>query len=119
MQIVVNVTKFHHNIAGKAFHPGESRPIEDSEIPEARIKGFLIPGDEPAAAAEIETPTTPVTALSAKELQLKTIKDLTDLFPTLTNAQLLDLEAAEKGAEVPRETLLKLLVKEMEGRPAK
>lgn len=114
MVLVINTTKSDQNIGGHLIYAGQSRMIEDSFIREALAKGMEIPELAPAPAAEPPAPARP----TIEEIQKLPIAQISLLFPSLKDEEILQLEELEKKADPPRETLLKQIEKEIAGRSA-
>lgn len=116
MYQATNTTNTQQNIGGKVLYPGESRPIEDHEVHEALAKKMSVPGYEPP---QPEAPPPPPAPPMIEEQLKRPVKELVELLPEMPDTQLLEMEAAEKKAEVPRETLLKAFEKEIARRSTK
>lgn len=116
MYNAINITDKQRSLGGKLVYPGESRLIEESEIAEALAKGFEVPGYVSQAAKAQPASALTVLDLTTELLMDKTVSDLKALLPELSDDQLLSLEGAEKTSDTPRETLLKLIEKEISTR---
>lgn len=108
----INTTGKQQSIGGRILYPGESRPISEGEVQEALGKGMAVPDYQPPAP-EVQAPAAPPTL---SEIQKRPIGKIKEVMPSLTDEQLLELEILEKEADPPRESLLKLIEKEIAAR---
>lgn len=90
------------SIAGKLFHPGDTRPIPRSLHPDPKISRARKGGAPEAPTAENDMET----------LRADTVKDITAKLPQLDAEQLDELEKRESGDKKPRPTLLKAIDEE-------
>lgn len=116
MYTAVNDSRDHKSIGGRVLYPGESRLIDESEVAEAMGKGLRVPDYAPPAQ---EKPAEPAGPPTIGQILKAPVKELLLNFPNWTDEELLKLEEAEKESEMPRETLLRGIEKEIVRRSPK
>lgn len=96
---VTNATAMPMFVAGQMIPPGETRHFDAHHVP---------PHLRPAASEpEPEAPVDPLAALLAHS-----VKDLKEMLPALSDAELEALGEAEQRDETPRTTLLGAIAEE-------
>lgn len=103
---VHNTTRMPIYVGSTMIPPGDSRDFDEHDVPE-HLKPAPVP---PAPPAEEEKPDQPASKLA--ELRAKSVEVIKAALVTLTEEELIALEAAESADETPRKTLLEAVTAE-------